>query len=66
MSKREYMAYLLRLWRDNPDGPWRALLENPNSGERIGFATLPELFAFVETRTDGPTAPPSRQKDEAH
>lgn len=51
MAKREYMAYLLRLWRENSDGVWRALLENPHSGERAGFATLAELVKFLESKT---------------
>jgi len=51
MAKREYMAYLLRLWRDKQDGSWRALLENPNNGERAGFATLAELVTFLESKT---------------
>lgn len=51
MSKREYMAYLLRLWREKSDGAWRALLENPNNGERAGFASLAELIAFLESKT---------------
>lgn len=51
MAKREYMAYLLRLWREKNDGVWRALLENPNSGERNGFANLAELVAFLEGKT---------------
>ena len=48
MAKREYIAYLLRLWREKQEGSWRALLENPNSGERNGFATLAELVIFLE------------------
>ncbi len=51
MSKREYMAYLLRLWRENRDGAWRALLENPNTDERVGFANLNELIEFLESKT---------------
>ena len=51
MAKRDYMAYLLRLWREKSDGAWRALLENPNTGERAAFATLPELIAFLEGKT---------------
>ena len=53
MAKREYMAYLLRLWRERQEAPWRAMLENANSGERIAFATLPELFTYLESKTDG-------------
>jgi len=53
MSKREreYMAYLLRLWRENDNSPWRALLENPNTKERFGFANLNELIEFLEDKT---------------
>ncbi|WP_420641459.1 hypothetical protein [Candidatus Leptofilum sp.] len=51
MAKREYMAYLLRLWREKQDGSWRGLLENPNSGERLGFATLADLVVLLEDKT---------------
>jgi hypothetical protein len=51
MAKREYMAYLLRLWREKRNGSWRATLENPNNGERAGFATLSELVTFLESKT---------------
>jgi hypothetical protein len=51
MAKRQYFAYLLRLWRENHDVSWRALLENPNSQERIGFANLTELIEFLESKT---------------
>jgi len=51
MARREYKAYLLRLWRENHEAAWRAMLENPNSGERAAFATLGELVAFLEDKT---------------
>ncbi|MCE7985209.1 MAG: hypothetical protein DYG89_28895 [Caldilinea sp. CFX5] len=50
---REYLAYLLRLWRADGRAPsgqatnWRASLESPQSGERVGFGSLAELFAFL-------------------
>lgn len=50
-ARRNYKAYLLRLWRDKQESPWRASLENPNSDERIAFATLVELVAFIEEMT---------------
>lgn len=56
MAKREYMAYLLRLWREKQNGTWRASLENPNSGERAGFATLADLVNFLADKT-GETVP---------
>ena len=40
-------SYLLRLWRtDELRGfHWQASLEAPETGERIGFASLEDLFA---------------------
>lgn len=38
-----YQAYLLRLWCDSPNGPWRASLEDPHTGARHHFATVDQL-----------------------
>ncbi len=46
---RDYKSYLLRLWRNgstNSTG-WRASVEDARTGERFGFASLEELFAFL-------------------
>ncbi len=51
MSKQKhYQAYLLRLWltADEKGSLWRASLEDPHTGERLTFATLERLFAFLE------------------
>jgi hypothetical protein len=55
---QNYFAYLLRLWRESGgDLPrdestrWRASLQDPHSGERVGFANLEDLFAFLERET---------------
>lgn len=52
-SKRPYHSYLLRLWPANDQGQvtWRASLENPRTGERLGFASLERLFAFLQDQT---------------
>ncbi len=44
-----YRSYLLRLWRIDQSGmcDWRASLEDPRGGGRIGFANLEELFVFL-------------------
>jgi hypothetical protein len=49
-DRTRYRSYLLRLWqvRDGKTVVWRALLERPGSGERIGFGTPEALFAFLE------------------
>ena len=47
----DYRAYLLRLWLVSAEhrghGAWRASLENSHTGERIGFANLEQLFAYL-------------------
>ena len=47
--KTHYRSYLLRLWCASPanNGYWQASLDDSHTGERIGFASLEELFAFL-------------------
>jgi hypothetical protein len=73
-QQRQYLSYLLRLWQasagsSDPHGGtprdpplWRASLERPQSGVRLGFASLQELFVFLENET-GST--PSGSQDQA-
>ena len=50
-----YLAYLLRLWRVNDaeqrgekdDDGWRASLQDPHTGQRVGFAGLQELSVYL-------------------
>lgn len=71
-----YRAYLLRLWLvdDNGQPVWRAALEDPRSGERLGFADAGQLVAFLQEQLAlqrsglppgaGSQAPPRRQRPE--
>ena len=59
-----YVAYLVRLWQDNQQGLWRASAQSAQTGEKVLFASLAELFAFLEGQTladladdPAPTAP---------
>jgi hypothetical protein len=61
-----YQSYLLRLWRTTSQGrsTWHASLELPHTGERRGFASLEQLYAFLEQQTQAgdpsvPRSPPS-------
>ena len=49
----DYLSYLLRLWRDDGNGPnnWRASLESALTGERHVFPSLMELYTFLERQT---------------
>ncbi|MFO7538143.1 MAG: hypothetical protein R6X32_08775 [Chloroflexota bacterium] len=51
--KLRYFSCLLRLWETEADGQivWRVLLEYPATGQRRGFASLAELFVFLEEET---------------
>jgi hypothetical protein len=60
--QRRYLSYLLRVWQESGVDPphlsaprrpplWRASLERPEGGERLGFASLVDLFAFLESET---------------
>jgi hypothetical protein len=68
----EYLSYLLRLWREN-DGEgangvetalWRASVERPQAGERQGFASLEELFAFLRKETSSGSPQSERPEEE--
>ncbi|MBN1642705.1 MAG: hypothetical protein JXA09_15830 [Anaerolineae bacterium] len=50
--RREYIAYLLRLWlvRREEGAAWRASLESARTGERLGFASVDQLFDFLRRR----------------
>ena len=45
-----YLSYVLRLWRT--DGHWRASLIDPLTGERVGFASLDLVIAFLKRQMD--------------
>ncbi|MEZ4656186.1 MAG: hypothetical protein R2911_01285 [Caldilineaceae bacterium] len=42
-----HRSYLLRLWRSNVNGEWRASLQSVQSGERHMFADIDSLLAFL-------------------
>ena len=52
-ERSDYLSYLLRMWRAREGGRdvWRASLHSPQTGERVTFRTLEELFAFLRRQT---------------
>lgn len=62
-QQTDYQAYLLRLWRDGQQTPWRAMVEDPHTGQKQSFASLPHLFAFLERQIDTPVELPSKPSD---
>ena len=49
MQPTQKLSFILRLWRVDASkaADWRASLEIPETGKRIGFASLEQLFAFL-------------------
>jgi hypothetical protein len=60
-NQKDYVSYMLRMWRDRGDvgpspskeAPWRASLQSPRTGELVGFASLDDLFDFLRARVGG-------------
>lgn len=48
-------SFLLRLWCSDAEGAtcWQASLEDSHTGERIGFANLELLFAYLMELAEG-------------
>lgn len=47
---QDYLAYLLRLWRNPDRSHWRATLENAHTGTIRHFASEEEFFLFLMER----------------
>ncbi|MBL8095895.1 MAG: hypothetical protein JNL73_17090 [Anaerolineales bacterium] len=52
MANPKYRAFLLRVWWTD-DGAWRAVLEDPHTGERLPFAQ-PEALLLCLCQRDDP------------
>ena len=46
-----YSAYLIRLWQEDTQRPWRASVQSVRTGEKFFFATLDDLFVFLQEQT---------------
>ena len=52
-----HQVYLLSLWRETANAPWRAALRQSGTSERIGFADLEALALFLLRLNDGRAQP---------
>ena len=57
-------SMILRLWCADQSNAtcWRASLENPETGKRIGFASLEQLFAYLIDLSERDKDPESMDK----
>jgi hypothetical protein len=51
-SHRYYQSYLLRIWKENPDGELRASLQNVASGECRNYASLTDLYDYLSQQAE--------------
>lgn len=65
MKARNYAAFLLRLWREHDNAPWRATLQDPHTGERRSFGSLAHLVAYLEEQTGEPWPRPEASPPDA-
>lgn len=65
LKPANYNAYLVRLWQESPNAAWRASAQCAHTGEKLYFATLAELFTFLETQTrvDPPQKDPGEGRE---
>ena len=67
----DYVSYLLRMWQDSGDeepspskgAAWRATLQSPGTGERVGFSSLDDLFDFLKGQAGLKSAADSVQNE---
>jgi hypothetical protein len=63
---RRQRILLLRVWRAGDGGSWRAVVEDPRTGNRRGFAELAGLLAFLDDQFgDGAILRPHRARSNA-
>jgi hypothetical protein len=49
-ERRDYLAYMLRLWCAGPGegASWRASLQDAHGGRQMGFACLDDAVAYLK------------------
>jgi len=46
----DYLAYLLRFWREEEAVSWRATIEDPHTGEKRSFAAPEDVWDFLQNQ----------------
>ena len=52
-NKVDYQAFLIRVWREDDLSGWRVILEDPHTGQSIGFSSMKQLYEYLEEKTSG-------------
>lgn len=59
----EYHSYLLRLWRNAPQGTWRASMQCTITSEFYHFADVEHLLDFLQAQAHREEAPSIQTSD---
>ena len=59
-----YYAYLVRMWREHADAPWRVRVQAVESGEVFLFASLSEFVVFLEQADEKRSQPNSSRSSD--
>ncbi|MGD2205173.1 MAG: GAF domain-containing protein [Anaerolineae bacterium] len=62
LQPRRSRSYLLRVWQEVPDSPWRAMLRCVTSKEEHLFSDLDALVAFLKTGRGQAGRTPTRRR----
>ena len=58
MPEATHYSYMLRLWRERADAPWRVtVIAVAQPDERRHFDTLEDCFAFLQAQATAPSGP---------
>jgi hypothetical protein len=49
-QEQHYLSYVLRMWLPVGETHWHASLLDPETGKRVGFASLQGVWAYLEER----------------
>jgi hypothetical protein len=52
LTANTYRSYLVRFWRSNDRGCWRASAQCVQTGVTVRFGDMESLFTFLHTVTD--------------
>ena len=58
-----YQSFMLRLWRESPDAPYRASLQATSDGEPLLFCDLAALFNFLNHLDQADSPAPNNDDD---
>ena len=47
----QYQSYLIRLWQDGKDAPWRASAKDARTGQQYLFDSPEHLFSYLHKQT---------------